>query len=249
MLRRNLLWILLGVTAGFFSSCDWMPGKPKESDRWQPPQAEKNFAVLYDSNCVACHSNGETVGASVSMNDPLYISLIPRDTMRKVTAEGLAGTLMPGFAKSAGSHLTDEQINVLVDGIYAWAKSKPAASGELPPYAAVLGDPNRGATAYNNYCAKCHGVDGKGGKAGSIAEPDFLRLVSDQYLRTVVIVGRSELGMPNYREYESGKPMSPEEISDVVAWLASHRQGSAPAQMAATTNAAPTTEPRTSNEQ
>jgi mono/diheme cytochrome c family protein len=205
--------------------------------------------VLYDMNCVACHSNGKTIGASVSMNDPLYNSLIPRDTMRKVTAEGLPGTLMPGFGKSAGGDLTDEQIDLLVDGIYAQARSKSAAPGELPPYAAALGDATRGAAAFNSYCAKCHGADGKGGNAGPVVEQDYLRLVSDQYLRTVVIVGRSDLGMPNHREYQPGKPMSPEEISDVVAWLVSHRQGPAPAQVATTTNNAAAMQSPNSNQQ
>jgi mono/diheme cytochrome c family protein len=249
MPRLSLLWILPGVTAGLFSSCDWMPGRPKESDRWQPPHAEKNFAVLYDSNCVACHSNGKTVGASVSMNDPLYLAIIPHEILRKVIAEGIPGTLMPGFAKAAGGQLTDAQIDALVQGIYKWAEEKPITNGNLPPYSAPIGDASRGAAAYNTYCAKCHGADGKGGKSGSVVDSDYLRLVSEQYLRTVTIAGRPELGMPNYQQNESGKPMSPEEISDIVAWLASHRQGSAPGQIAATTNTAPTTEPRTSNEQ
>ena len=157
--RLDAIWFLLGVTAGLLAGCDWMPGKPKESDRWRPPQEERDFTVLYDMSCVACHSNGKTVGASVSMNDPLYNSLIPRDTMRKVTAEGLPGTLMPGFGKSAGGDLTDEQIDLLVDGIYARARSKSAAPGELPPYAAALGDATRGAAAFNSYCAKCHGAE------------------------------------------------------------------------------------------
>ena len=54
--------------------------------------------------------------------------------------------------------------------------------------------------------------------------PAYLALVSDQALRTAVIVGRSDLGMPDWRANISGQPMSPQEISDVVAWLASHRQ-------------------------
>ena len=51
----------------------------------------------------------------------------------------------------------------------------------------------------------------------------YLALVSDQDLRTVVIVGRPELGAPDWRNNVPGKPMSPQEISDVVAWLAAQR--------------------------
>jgi mono/diheme cytochrome c family protein len=85
------------------------------------------------------------------------------------------------------------------------------------------------------------------GKAGSVVDPAYLGLVSDQYLRTVVIAGRPDLGMPGFREYVPGKPMTPEEISDVVAWLASHRQSPAPG-VAKTVDANAGTQPSTSNQ-
>ena len=243
-LRLDAHWVLLGSVIALFSSCDWMPGRPKESDRWRPPQEEKNFAALYDASCVACHSNGKTVGASVSMKDPLYLAIVPRDLLRKVVAEGIPGTAMPALALRNGIGLTDAQIDVLVEGLYQWAEAKPMTNGNLPPYSAPIGDVNRGATAYNTYCAKCHGAEGKGDKAGSVVDSDYLRLVTEQYLRTVVIVGRPELGMPNYQQDETGKPMSPEEISDVVAWLVSHRQSPVPVQLGATTD--PTASPQPS---
>jgi cytochrome c oxidase cbb3-type subunit 3 len=36
-------------------------------------------------------------------------------------------------------------------------------------------------------------------------------------------VGRPELGAPDWRSNVPGKPMSAQEVSDVVAWLASQR--------------------------
>jgi cytochrome c oxidase cbb3-type subunit 3/ubiquinol-cytochrome c reductase cytochrome c subunit len=47
--------------------------------------------------------------------------------------------------------------------------------------------------------------------------------MSDQGLRTIVIAGRPELHAPDWRGYVKGKPMSDQEVTDVVAWLASHR--------------------------
>jgi cytochrome c oxidase cbb3-type subunit III len=43
-------------------------------------------------------------------------------------------------------------------------------------------------------------------------------------LRTLVIVGRPDLGAPDWRNNVPGKPMSSQEISDVVAWLAAQRR-------------------------
>src|SRR6202035_1852304 len=170
--------------------------------------------------------------------------------MHKVVEEGVRGTAMPGFSAKAGGMLTDEQINIVVDGIYNWAKGHEAPKDNLPPYSAALGDVDRGEAAFAQDCASCHGSDGEGvkGKAGSVVDPAYLGLVSDQYLRSVVIAGRPELGMPGFRDYVTGKPMTPDEISDVVAWLASRRQAPAPGQIAQTAEATSGTQPSTSNQ-
>ena len=60
-------------------------------------------------------------------------------------------------------------------------------------------------------------------KGSAITNDSFLALVSDQGLRTIVIAGRPELGAPDWRGNVAGRPMSEQEITDVVSWLASHR--------------------------
>jgi cytochrome c oxidase cbb3-type subunit III len=230
MQQRTLNWCFLFAGFAAMCGCDWLPGKPKEEDRWRPPEENKNFADLYATNCLACHGNDKTIGASISMNNPVYLSVVPKDAMRKVIAEGVPGTMMPGYSNAVGGMLTDEQINILVDGILKSSKGQIAAEANRPPYAAPPGDAQRGATVYAQDCAQCHGNEGTGGKAGSVVDRAYLSLVSDQYLRSVIIAGRPELGMPGYEGYVSGKPMSADEIADVVGWLASHRQGPAPGQ-------------------
>jgi cytochrome c oxidase cbb3-type subunit 3 len=122
--------------------------------------------------------------------------------------------------------LTGDQINVIVRGMRnRWARPEVLGDVDPPPYEAqTSGDPKRGAAVYRFYCSSCHGADGKGGaRASSIVDGSYLALVSDQHLRTTVIVGRPELGAPDWRGDVPGKRMSPEEISDVVAWLAAQR--------------------------
>ncbi len=214
------------ATALLLSACGQFPGKPKPDDRYQPPETIVDFNALYVTNCRACHSSGEYPAPSIAMNNALYLALIPRDVLRKVTSQGVPGYLMPGFEKGHGGELTDKQVDALVDGIYGLAKEKP--TGDLPPYSAPLGDAGRGATAFNQYCSSCHGGDGNGGNGGSIVNPDYLHLVSDQYLRSVTIAGRPEIGHPDYRHCVPNKAMSNEEIADVVAWLSSQRRGQNP---------------------
>src|SRR5262249_15625736 len=147
--------------------------------------------TLFNVSCRACHSSEDSVGPSISMHDGLYLAVIPPETLRTVIAEGVKSTMMPGFSEKQGGDLTDEQIDILVKGMQNWGKGQNVNRENLPPYSASLGDANQGANVYNQYCASCHGQAGTGGKSGSVVNPDYLHLVSDQYLRSVVIAGRA----------------------------------------------------------
>jgi len=106
-----------------------------------------------------------------------------------------------------------------------WSKQGFLDAAAAPSYAPKLaGDAHRGKVAYKTYCESCHSPGGSGGPKGSaIRDDSFLALVSDQGLRTIVIAGRPELGAPDWRGNVPGKPMSDQEVTDVVAWLASRR--------------------------
>src|SRR5262249_51331952 len=164
------------------------------------------------------------------LNDPIYIALVPQDRLRAVIADGMPGTLMPAFATRAGGDLTDTQIDALVKGMRTrWERPDAVKSLTLPPYAAEVkaGDAERarGAAVYAAACARCHAPDAKGEpKGGSIVDTSFLALVSDQSLRTTVIAGRPDLGKPDWRDDIPGQPLTPEQISDLVAWLAGQRR-------------------------
>ena len=223
-----LLMILI-LTIG----CDRLPGKPTLEERWQPGTEITDFSQLYAQNCSACHGADGRLGAARPLNDPLYLALISRLTLRAAIMRGVPGTSAPAFAQQSGGNLTEKQIDVLVQGIVSqWGKPENFKNVVFPPYSSqdatmkgvVPVDQQRGVAVYKTYCAQCHGADGSGGpKGGSVIDPAYLALVSDQALRTAVIVGRPDLGMPDWRAYIPSRPMSPQEISDVVAWLASHR--------------------------
>jgi mono/diheme cytochrome c family protein len=94
-----------------------------------------------------------------------------------------------------------------------------------PPYAAKLpGDTSHGQAVYATFCSSCHGSGGAGGpKAGSVVDKAYLSLITDQGLRTIVITGRPDFNAPDWRNNVAGHPMSDQEITDLVAWLASQR--------------------------
>jgi cytochrome c oxidase cbb3-type subunit III len=213
----------------FTTACDSLPGKPRIEERWRPPAEVMDFNELYAQNCSGCHGADGGLGAARPLNDPLYLALVNDETLRRVIAQGVPKTAMPAFEQQQGGNLTDDQIKVLVQGIRSrWARSEQFKTVTLPAYGtgkdSMPGDARRGLVAYKTYCAQCHDADGRGHpKGGSILDPNYLALVSNQSLRTTVIVGRSDLEKPDWRDNLPGRPMSPQEISDVVAWIASHR--------------------------
>ena len=232
------------------AGCQRILNGPQKQDLEQiRPDQVKDFNVLYGNNCAGCHGADGKNGPAIPMNNPEYLAMVSDQQMKNVTVNGQTGTLMPAFGKSAGGLLTDAQINVIIAGMrQRWGK--PMAGLNLPPYAATLtGDPAHGQQVYTAACASCHGAStdnataqtdteaqsaqaghtstsghGKVGNAGSITDPTFLALLSDQSLRTIVIAGRPDLGQPDWRGDTPGHPLSDQEITDVIAWLSSHRQ-------------------------
>ena len=216
----------LAIFAGLFcAACSHSPGRPAAGSEVVPPDQIMNFKILYARNCAACHGPGGKGGAAIPLSDPLFLAIADDAAIRRTVANGVPGTPMPAFARSAGGMLTDRQIDAIVDGIRSWARPGLVRGDVLPPYTTpVPGDPSHGADVYATYCLACHGPNGRGGnRASSIVNDSYLALVSDQDLRTIVIVGRPELGAPDWRNNVPGRPMSPQEISDVVAWLAAQR--------------------------
>jgi cytochrome c oxidase cbb3-type subunit III len=202
------------------------PGRPSSNSEDQAPNEISDFRILYAENCAACHGAEGRGGAAIALADPVYLAVADENAMRKIIANGAHGTSMPAFAQSAGGMLTDKQIDIIAIGIRSrWSREGILDGANPPAYAAKTpGDIQRGETAYRTYCSSCHGAQGQGGPKGSaITNNSFLALVSDQGLRTIVIAGRPELGAPDWRKDVPGKPMSDQEITDVVAWLVSHR--------------------------
>jgi len=239
--KRCVLTIFI-LASGWASGCNRLPGKPVEADRWIAPSEVSNFDQLFGQNCSGCHGSAGKPGAARSLNDPIYLNLIGPEILRKVIHEGVPSTSMPAFGQKFGGQLTDAQIDLLADQMRAQWGNPEASTGVTLPYSqqdAGPSDAQRGVAVYNTYCSQCHGTDGRGGKtAGSIVDPNFLKLVSDQSLRTTVIVGRKNTGESDCRADTNGQPMSAQEVSDVVAWLASQRPKPLAAQGAQSANPA-----------
>jgi mono/diheme cytochrome c family protein len=225
MTRVSILLALCASAVLFCGACSASLGRPGPDSEVVAPDQILDFNILYAQNCAGCHGPGGSGGLGNALRDSVFLAIADDSAIRNVTAKGVSGTAMPAFAQSAGGMLTDKQVDTLVSGIRSWAPSGDLRRARPPSYIEKTGgDVQRGAGVYQTYCSACHGPKGKGGtRASAIADRSYLTLVSDQYLRTIVIAGRPELGAPDWRGNVPGRPMSDQEVTDVVAWLASQR--------------------------
>lgn len=249
---------ILALSAAAFVSagCKSMPGYPKASEEVPRPEAVLDFNTLYKQNCSACHGDNGRNGAALPLNNAAYLAVAGAENLRNITANGVNGTLMPGFASSAGGILTDQQIQAIVQGMLReWGKPAEFTGTALPSYASNNpGNAAEGQKTFVVACARCHGADGAGVKSAngkpadpnaspdSIVDPAYLALVSNQSLRSLIIAGRPDENVPDWRGYITGPgahALTPQEIDNLVAWIASYR-APAPGQSASDTSSTTT---------
>jgi cytochrome c oxidase cbb3-type subunit 3/ubiquinol-cytochrome c reductase cytochrome c subunit len=257
-LRSVNLWLLVYILSLAAAGCHTAPGKSGPEPETLRPEQVLDFKTLYNQNCSACHGVNGTNAAAISLNNPVYLATAGAANIERITAAGVPGTAMPPFGKAQGGMLTAQQIAILAEGMEQnWGSPFATAGPSAPAYASSTpGNPGQGQKDFVAYCANCHGPDGTGGKtpngilAGSLVDPSYLALISDQGLRSIVIAGQLEQGMPPWLLHrdgtvadpsadkeisdllagrvEQGVPLHPhpltnQEVTDTVAWLASHR--------------------------
>jgi cytochrome c oxidase cbb3-type subunit 3 len=225
-MKGRSIFVVVPIVALLASAaCTSRSGRHPVDPEVVPPSQVVDFNLLYGQNCAGCHGASGKGGAAIALANPVFLAIADNTVIRRTAAKGVSGTSMPAFSQSAGGMLTDKQIDVLVRGIRSWAQPNALGHTTPPPYSGqTSGDAQRGEGVYRTYCSSCHGPDGHGGtKASSIVDGSYLALVSDQQLRTIVIAGRPELSAPDWRGDVEGRPMSAQDISDVVTWLAAQR--------------------------
>lgn len=229
---RLLAVVLLACAAALtITGCRSASGKPRPGSGVARPDQMTDFATLYGQNCAACHGANGKNGAAIAMANPVYLAIAGAVNIQRITANGVMGTAMPPFSKAAGGMLTDQQIVILATGMESTWGNPSAVAGQTPPVFAGngLGNSAQGAKAFAIFCGRCHDIDANGVPVGnsvatgSLIDPAYLALISDQGLRSILIAGQIEQGAHDWRSYSTTHPLTDAEIIDIVAWLTSHR--------------------------
>lgn len=231
----------IAIASTLVCACHQAHGKPGPGPDAPNPGEVTDFHVLYRQNCTGCHGENGKNGAAIALANPVYIAWAGEDVVRDAIANGTTSRLMPPFAKAAGGMLTDAQVHALARGIVEnWGSANVLAGATPPAYKSSLtGNQQNGFAAYGVYCARCHGATGQGGPAdgkeipgktgpgksgwlGPIVDPTYLALISDQDLRSIIVAGLPGGTMPDWRN-DAAQPMTDQQVTDVVAWLAAKR--------------------------
>jgi mono/diheme cytochrome c family protein len=167
-------------------------------------------AELYADHCASCHGDEGQGIANVGsvLNSKSFLELYDDETIRAVAREGRPNTMMPAFVQEKGGPLRDDQIEDLVAFIRNWEETAPLLSTATPVIDA--------AALYAQYCAGCHGPNGEGTDAISLAlnSKGFLGRTDDALLYQLTAQGRTEQGMPAF-----ASELSNAEINALVAFI------------------------------
>ena len=206
---------LLALAAG----CTRMPGSARIETVERPDQIT-DFKTLYSQNCTGCHGANGQNGAAIDLSNPVYQAWVDDATLRRIISMGEPPTQMAAFAQSSGGMLTEAQVDALVKGMREAWPANGVLAGQTPPPAEPSGpsDPEQGQKTYQVACARCHSQPDQ-----KVTDPTYLALINNRTLRTIIITGRPDLGHPDWRGDIPGRPLTGQEVNDIVAYLNSLR--------------------------
>jgi cytochrome c oxidase cbb3-type subunit III len=199
--------------------CHQRIGPPNDQEELVRPENVVSFDRLYKQNCSACHGENGSGGPALDLANPNYQALVDDESLRNSITSGLPGTEMPAFGESAGGFLTPQQVDVLISGMRSrWAHTDQRLH-DIPAYSSsAIGNAVQGRQIFQVNCSSCH-LQGQ----QKITDTSYLALVSDQSLRTIIIAGRPDLGQPDWKQVGPGRPLTDQDVSDIVAYLHSLR--------------------------
>ena len=199
--------------------CHRRIGSLNDQEELMRPEEVLSFDRLYKQNCSACHGENGSGGPALDLANANYQALVDDSSLRRWITSGHPGTEMPAFGESDGGFLTPHQVDALVVGMrLRWANANEKAH-DMPSYSSsTIGAAEQGHQIFQVTCASCHQQGPQ-----KITDTSYLALVSDQGLRTIIIAGRPDLGQPNWKQVDPGKPLTDQDVSDIVAYLHSLR--------------------------
>ncbi len=166
-------------------------------------------ADVYEENCVDCHGPEADEPTGVPLYTPEFLRAASDGYLHANIATERS---MPELGLSA------EEITNVVAFIRSWEQASPIKG--IPARYVMEADVDAGATTYASQCAGCHGVEGTGGWAPQLNNPEFLAAATDGFLQATIIRGRTNTAMRSFGIGGGGvAELSADEINNIVAYI------------------------------
>lgn len=174
---------------------------------------------IFEQNCIYCHQ-ADAIGKpgfAPSLTNKELLSIASDKFFMSTIRDGRTGTGMPPFA-----HLGKKNIKAIVAYLRTYEKL-PNRSRKVNAESPSYGDARQGKLWFEQICVTCHGIEGKGYANGvvgtAIGNKDFLRKVSDGFIRETVKHGRSNTRMRGFTGASGLANLKKQEIDDIIAYM------------------------------
>ncbi len=164
----------------------------------------------YMQNCASCHGMDGQGGIGNTLNSPSFLEIASDNFLARTIIDGRPNTAMPSWRGFDAQRVSD-LIAFLRSWIPLrsdWATTLKLISGKSPAVSAGIGK-----ILYKANCVMCHGLNGMGDLATSLATQEFLSIVGDDYLYETITHGRPDTGMPAWRH------LSNEDVASLIRHL------------------------------
>jgi mono/diheme cytochrome c family protein/rhodanese-related sulfurtransferase len=209
---RWLAWGLVAVVAVTFGCASTRPHAGLHVSASVDPDSLPAPA-MYAELCSQCHgpdAKGYAADHAPSLVNPTFLESVTDDFLHRSIGQGRPGTAMAAYDRSVGGPLGSEAI----DRVLFWLRSKGPAEKDLPRF--TPGDPDHGRPLYEANCLRCHGDATRHGDAVMIANPGFLVVASDAFVRHAIMEGRPGTPMPSFRA-----KLDTTQVADIVSYVRS----------------------------
>ncbi len=177
----------------------------------------------FNINCAACHQSGGVgkVGFAPSIRNRDFLAIASDRFIKQTIREGRPGTTMVGRPD-----LSDKAVEDII--AYLRALPRKNINIDVDPQKVFFGNLIDGKHKFTNYCASCHGDEGKGYSAGGsgpgIGLHGFLNAASDDYIFQTVKRGRIGTAMKPFMGAEGIANLAKDDVHDIIVYLRSLNQ-------------------------
>jgi mono/diheme cytochrome c family protein len=179
---------------------------------------------LYEGagGCSSCHGADGQGGVGPALGNREFLASAPEGFLIGTMVLGRHGTEMRTFGSGGIAELRTEEFMDVAAYVRTLAERKPEGRAGWRRYPSTADQVVLGAELFAQNCASCHGVNGKGGYAPELNNPEFLQAASDGLL--IATIARGRKGTP-MRPFGPGPAslavLEPAEIRAILGYLRS----------------------------